>query len=274
MKKQWINFGFTLEGDNNASDKSDANAILVDPLFRAAKNNDVESAKKLWQREWDRNSQGNFKKLLSAVGDSQDVVFITVPGTSRRNRIPLAAAEFMTNQLGDRARFINGDRAFMPIHTSMMKSFPRQERVFHPRVFETHHSVIRAIHESCPHAHFFVVEDLLTTGNSAHSFQRFLEKNDIPIRGVIAMKGDYEPNVHPNLTKKIDVFFKKNNISINAEKLSKELTGKEAQTIAFQISALFKNSDEEHQQLFRDLFQGLYEIRVNGNTDFLPKMDE
>ena len=35
----WINHGFTLDGGSGASDRSDANAILIDPLFKGAKNN-------------------------------------------------------------------------------------------------------------------------------------------------------------------------------------------------------------------------------------------
>jgi len=274
MTKQWTNNGFTLDGGLGSSGKEDANAILVDPLFKEAKNNNRESADTLWAREWNRNADANRKTLLDATWGAEEVVFISVPGTSRKNQIPLAASAFLSHAVGTKARFINGDKAFIPIHTSMMKSISRGERVFHPRVFEAHHSVFRAIRESCPHARFFVVEDLLTTGNSAHSFQRFLEKNGISVHGVIAMKGAYEPNVPPNLTKKIDKFFKQNNIPVDAEKLSLELTGKEAQTLAFQVIALYKNADEQHQQLFRDLFTTLYDIRVNDNHALLPKMDQ
>ena len=269
----WVNHGFTLDGGSGASDRSDANAILIDPLFKGAKNNNKEDAEKLWQREWDKNAGQNKKRLLEATADCDTVVFISIPGTSRKNRIPLTAASHLSCIVGDKARFINGDLAFLPIHTSMMKSIPRGERVFHPRVFEAHHSVFKAIRETCPHARFFVVEDLLTTGNSAHSFQRFLEKNGLPVYGVIAMKGEYEPNVPDNLIKKIDNFFKKNDIPIDSKKLAQELTEKEAQTIAFQITAQFKNADDEHKTLFKKLFQTLYDIRVNNNHHALPEMD-
>ena len=269
----WINHGFTLDGGSGASDRSDANAILIDPLFKGAKNNNKKDAERLWQREWDKNATQNKQRLLEATADCDTVVFISVPGTSRKNRIPLTAASHLSYVVGDKARFINGDLAFLPIHTSMMKSIPRGERVFHPRVFEAHHSIFKAIRETCPHARFFVVEDLLTTGNSAHSFQRFLEKNGLPVYGVIAMKGEYEPNVPNNLTKKLDKFFKKNDIPIDAAKLAQELTEKEAQTIAFQITAQFKNADDEHKILFKNLFQTLYDIRVNNNHHALPEMD-
>ena len=269
----WINHGFTLDGGSGASDRSDANAILIDPLFKGAKSNNKDDAVKLWQREWDKNAEQNKQRLLDATADCDNIVFISVPGTSRKNRIPLTAASHLSRILGEKARFINGDLAFLPLHTSMMKSIPRGERVFHPRVFEAHHSVFKAIHETCPKARFFVVEDLLTTGNSAHSFQRFLEKNGLSVYGVIAMKGEYQPNVPDNLTKKLDKFFKKNNIDIDASKLAQELTEKEAQTIAFQITAQFKNADDEHKMLFKKLFQTLYDIRVNNNHHALPEID-
>lgn len=269
----WVNYGFTLDGGEGSSDRGDTNAILIDPLFKEAKNNNKESAKKLWQREWDKNATENTTMLLNATADSESIVFISVPGTSRKNQIPVTAASHLSKIVGDKARFINGDMAFLPIHTTMMKSVARGERVFHPRVFEARHSVFTAIKDACPNARFFIVEDLLTTGNSAHSFQRFLEKNGLPIYGVIAMKGKYEPNVPPNLAKKIEKFFKNNNIPVDAQKLSIELTEKEAQTIAFQIADQFRQADTEHQNLFRKLFQTLYDIRVNNNHQVLPEMD-
>ena len=270
---QWVNHGFSLDGGHNSTDSQDANAILIDPLFKKAKNDDKEAAASLWEREWNRNAGENERRLSEATAGAQEVIFISVPGTSRKNRIPLAAAEFLALKVGNRARFINGDRAFIPVHTSMMKSISRGERIFHPRVFETTRSVFKTIRETWPNARFFVVEDLLTTGNSAHSFQRYLEKNGLNISGMIAMKGEYEPNVAPNLVKKIDKFFKQNDIPVNAEKLSRELTGKEAQTLAFQVAAQYKKADLEHQNLFRKLFETLYDIRVNDNHKALPEMN-
>lgn len=270
---QWINHGFSLDGGHGSADGQDANAILIDPLFKKAKNDDKEAAASLWEREWNRNATENKRRLSEATADAREVIFISVPGTSRKNRIPLAAAEFLTAQVGKRAYFINGDRTFIPVHTSMMKSIPRGERIFHPRVFETRRSVFQTIRETWPNARLFVVEDLLTTGNSAHSFQRYLEKNGLNISGMIAMKGEYEPNVAPNLVKKIDKFFKQNNIPLDAEKLSRELTGKEAQTLAFQVIAQYKKADPEHQNLFRKLFETLYDIRVNDNHKALPEMN-
>ena len=75
----WVNYGFTLDGGEGSSDRGDTNAILIDPLFKEAKNNNKESAKKLWQREWDKNATGNTTMLLNATADSESIVFISVP---------------------------------------------------------------------------------------------------------------------------------------------------------------------------------------------------
>ena len=271
---EWQNNGFSLDGGQGSTHQEDANAILIDPLFKQAKHNDRESADALWAREWNRNPEENQKRLQQATAGAERVIFISVPGTSRQNQIPLAASQFLAKQVGSQAYFVNGDARFYVLHTQMMKSIPRGERLFYPRAFEEREGTFALMKKAFPNARYFVVEDLLTTGNSAHSFQRFLEKNGVPISGMIAMKGEYEPNVPPNLVKKIDKFFKQNNIQINAEKLSKELTGKEAQTLAFQVSSQFKKADEAHQQLFRKLFETLYEIRVNSRFELLQRMDK
>lgn len=274
MVDKWKDDGFTLATVDGGTHRGDANAILVDPLFKEAKNNNKDSAIKLWQQEWDRGAAENETRLKLALEKGKVPVFISVPGTSRKNQIPPTAAAFLAEKSGEDSRFINGDKYFLPIHTSMMKSIPKGERLFHPRVYEARHNVFKAIQEAVPNAQFFIVEDLLTTGNSAHSFQRFLEKNGFNVRGVIAMKGEYEPAVPPKLVKRIDKFFKENNIQVDAGKLCVEITGKEAQTLAFQTVAEYQKADPVHQQLFRDLFETLYEIKVNDNHRLLIKMDQ
>ncbi len=274
MIKGWQDKGFTLASVGDGTNRGDANAILVDPLFKEAKSGNKKSAALLWRREWERGSSENVTRLKLALEEGKIPVFISVPGTSKKNQIPPTAAEFLAEQSGERARFINGDRYFLSIHTSMMKSIPKGERLFHPRVYEARHDVLKAIRETIPNAQFFIVEDLLTTGNSAHSFQRFLEKNGLEIGGVIAMKGEYEPSVPPKLVKRIDAFFKTNDIHADAGKLCVEITGKEAQTLAFQTVSEYQKADESHQKLLKDLFETLYEIKVNDNHSLLPKMDD
>lgn len=271
---QWQNNGFSLDGGRGSTHHEDANAILIDPLFKQAKHNDRKSADDLWTREWNRNPEENRRRLEQATAGAERVIFISVPGTSRQNQIPLAASQFLAKRVGSNAYFVNGDAHFCVLHTQMMKSIPRGERLFYPRAFEERDGTFAKMKRAFPNARYFVVEDLLTTGNSAHSFQRFLEKNGLPISGMIAMKGEYEPNVPPNLVKKIDKFFKQNDIKIDVEKLSHELTGKEAQTLAFQVSSQFKKADDEHKQLFRKLFETLYDIRVNSRFDLLQRMDQ
>ncbi len=274
MLKGFSDKGFTLASVGDGTNRSDANAILVDPLFKEAKDNNKKSAVKLWQREWDQGASENEKRLKVALEKGKVPVFISVPGTSKKNQIPPTAAEFLAEKSGEKARFINGDRYFLSIHTSMMKSILKGERLFHPRVYEAHHNVFKAIQEAIPNAQFFIVEDLLTTGNSAHSFQRFLEKKGLTISGVIAMKGEYDLFIPPNLVKRIDEFFKANDIQVDAEKLCVEITGKEAQTLVFQMASEYRKADKSHQKLFKDLFETLYEIKVNDNHALLPKMDE
>ncbi len=274
MIGKWENKGFSLASAAEGQDKEDANAILVDPLFLKAKKGDAACAKMLWKREWNRNAVLNEERLAAALEPGKTPVFISVPGTSRQNQIPPTAVAWLSEKVGRHALYLNGDRYFMPLHNSMMKTIAKGERVFHPRVFQAMPGVFERIQKAVPNAQFFVVEDMLTTGNSAHSFQRFLAKNGLFVSGMIAMKGEYEAIVHPNLVKKIDKFFKKNGIAVDANAFCAELTGKEAQTIAFQTTAIYQNADDEHRVLLKNLFEKVADVKVNGNIQLLPETEK
>ena len=94
MIKGWQDKGFTLASVGDGTNRGDANAILVDPLFKEAKSGNKKSAALLWRREWERGSSENITRLKLALEEGKIPVFISVPGTSKKNQIPPTAAEF------------------------------------------------------------------------------------------------------------------------------------------------------------------------------------
>ena len=63
MIKGWQDKGFTLASVGDGTNRGDANAILVDPLFKEAKSGNKKSAALLWRREWERGSSENITRL-------------------------------------------------------------------------------------------------------------------------------------------------------------------------------------------------------------------
>lgn len=252
-------------------DKKHTDSLLVDPLFLRAKQGDRQAAFDLIQKLW------TFDKTRQALAITQrrPTVFISVPGTSRRNQIPPVFAEFLADVTEQ--SFLIGDEYVASLHATMMKSVKNSNRLMRPRMYEPYEK------------HFFdrlkavvgngqrqviLVEDVVTTGSSVNSFRRFLEKNGIPVAGIFGIKGDYDIVPSTSEIQKLQKIATRAGITVDMEKLGQELSKSEVISLTYQFLAeKYKAVPARVQRLMRHQLRCLYEIKVNQNLNASVKLD-
>lgn len=252
-------------------DKKHTDLLLVDPLFLRAKQGDRQAAYDLIQKLW------TFDKTRQALAitQRQPTVFISVPGTSRRNQIPPVFAEFLADVTEQ--SFLIGDEYVASLHATMMKSVKNSQRLMRPRMYEPYEK------------HFFdrlkavvgngqrqviLVEDIVTTGSSVNSFRRFLEKNGIPVTGIFGIKGDADIVPNASEIQKLQKIAERAGITVDMQKLGQELSKSEVISLTYQFLAeKYKAVPARVQRLMRYQLRCLYEIKVNQNLNASVKLD-
>lgn len=259
-------------------DKKHKDEILVNPLFIKAKNGNAKAAEELITSLWTDEKTTELKNLLDK---NKEPVFISMPGTSRKNQLPIVYAKFLstlTQKMG--GRYIVGDEHILSLHTSMMKSINNEDRLFSPRLYEASSpDFFTSLKEQCPNAQFILVEDILTTGASANTFRRFMEKNGIQLDQIFALKGNTElsPSTSEILKlqkmgKKCGLYQEGKNLDFIA--LGKELTSSEINTLSFHfLGQKYQFANKKIKQLMRFLLFCLYDIKVNNNLDAIWRLE-
>ncbi len=252
-------------------DKKHTDSLLVDPLFLRAKQGDRQAAFDLIQKLW------TFDKTRQALAITQrrPTVFISVPGTSRRNQIPPVFAEFLADVTEQ--SFLIGDEYVASLHATMMKSVKNSNRLMRPRMYEPYEKrffdQLRAVVGN-GQKQVILVEDVVTTGSSVNSFRRFLEKNGIPVAGIFGVKGDYDIVPSTSEIQKLQKIATRAGISVDMEKLGQELSKSEVISLTYQFLAeKYKAVSVREQRLMRHQLRCLYEIKVNQNLNASVKLD-
>ena len=252
-------------------DKKHTDSLLVDPLFLRAKQGDRQAAFDLIQKLW------TFDKTRQALAITQrrPTVFISVPGTSRRNQIPPVFAEFLADVTEQ--SFLIGDEHVASLHATMMKSVKNSNRLMRPRMYEPYEKhffdQLRAVVGN-GQRQVILVEDVVTTGSSVNSFRRFLEKNGIPVAGIFGVKGDYDIVPSTSEIQKLQKIATRAGISVDMEKLGQELSKSEVISLTYQFLAeKYKAVPARVQRLMRHQLRCLYEIKVNQNLNASVKLD-
>mgnify|MGYP005808202943 CR=1 FL=1 len=252
-------------------DKKHTDSLLVDPLFLRAKQGDRQAAFDLIQKLW------TFDKTRQALAITQrrPTVFISVPGTSRRNQIPPVFAEFLADVTEQ--SFLIGDEYVASLHATMMKSVKNSNRLMRPRMYEPYEKrffdQLRAVVGN-GQKQVILVEDVVTTGSSVNSFRRFLEKNGIPVAGIFGVKGDYDIVPSTSEIQKLQKIATRAGISVDMEKLGQELSKSEVISLTYQFLAeKYKAVPARVQRLMRHQLRCLYEIKVNQNLNASVKLD-
>ena len=252
-------------------DKKHTDSLLVDPLFLRAKQGDRQAAFDLIQKLW------TFDKTRQALAITQrrPTVFISVPGTSRRNQIPPVFAEFLADVTEQ--SFLIGDEYVASLHATMMKSVKNSNRLMRPRMYEPYEKrffdQLRAVVGN-GQKQVILVEDVVTTGSSVNSFRRFLEKNGIPVAGIFGVKGDYDIVPSTSEIQKLQKIATRAGITVDMEKLGQELSKSEVISLTYQFLAeKYKAVPARVQRLMRHQLRCLYEIKVNQNLNASVKLD-
>ena len=238
---------------------SQQSALLIDPDFVDAKEGDAQAAQRLIDKLF---SEEKLAEVKGMIDPTRPTVFISMPGTSRRNQIPAVFAEFLAEKTGQ--SFIDSDEHVMPLHNKKMRKLGRAERMFNPRLFkpfeDNFFDDLKAQH---PNAKFIIVEDVFTTGASVNTFARFLQKNGIPVEGIIGVNGNPDVSPTAKLISKLDEKFKKAGIAVNGKELGQELSRSEVETM---ITTSYK-VPPEILGLMQKQMGFLYDVKVNGNYD-------
>ena len=252
-------------------DKKHTDSLLVDPLFLRAKQGDRQAAFDLIQKLW------TFDKTRQALAITQrrPTVFISVPGTSRRNQIPPVFAEFLADVTEQ--SFLIGDEHVASLHATMMKSVKNSNRLMRPRMYEPYEKrffdQLRAVVGN-GQRQVILVEDVVTTGSSVNSFRRFLEKNGIPVAGIFGVKGDADIVPSTSEIQKLQKIATRAGITVDMEKLGQELSKSEVISLTYQFLAeKYKAVPARVQRLMRHQLRCLYEIKVNQNLNASVKLD-
>ena len=249
--------------------KKDAEGILVSSLFKAGKHGDEKAAHELIEQIWTDEKTQQLQKELNG----QDLLFISVPSTSRTNMIPIAFAEFLASKL--HCNYLVGDEHIYSLQSKMMKSIKNGQRVFYPRMYEAEEHFFDAVKKLKPNCQVVVVEDILTTGSSANTFVRFLKKNGLNVQRIFAIKGDTQlsPNVESIL--KLQKMADKSGLNIDMIALGKELTKSEVTSLAFShIGEFYQAASAQEKELIKKQIQCLYEIKVNNNYEKVVELTE
>lgn len=252
-------------------DKKHTDSLLVDPLFLRAKQGDRQAAFDLIQKLWTADKT----KQACTITQKQPTLFISVPGTSRRNQIPPVFAEFLADVTEQ--SFLIGDEHVASLHATMMKSVKNSNRLMRPRMYEPYEKrffdQLRAVVGN-GQKQVILVEDVVTTGSSVNSFRRFLEKNGIPVAGIFGVKGDYDIVPSTSEIQKLQKIATRAGISVDMEKLGQELSKSEVISLTYQFLAeKYKAVPVREQRLMRHQLRCLYEIKVNQNLNASVKLD-
>ena len=252
--------------------QQDTEGILKHPLFKIAKGSypdlDIKkneaAARMLIEEIWTDAKTEELKKALSKY---KDVLFISVPGTSRRNMLPVVFAEFLAELT--KHNFLVGDEHIDALHKDMMKNIKNGRRLFHPRRYHMEKYFFNSIKELKPDCPIIIVEDILTTGSSANTFARFLKKNGLNVQGIFAIKGN--PDISPTRKGLISLQRAADDagLDMNLIDLGKELTATEAMTLASTwIGEIYnKKANEKEKRLMKKQIQLLCEIKTDNYTD-------
>jgi orotate phosphoribosyltransferase len=217
---------------------------------------DKGAADRVIERPWSDKKTADLKALFQ---NPSDVVFITVPSTSKTNVVPLRLAEKLSKDLN--ARVICGDEYFSTIHAKQSKNIPRLQRPFHRRVYVSENS--EALREAAAGKQVVMVDDLLTTGGSVAAFCRALDDEGLRGRSVIVLMGDRRLNIDLKTQVHLDAALKQAGFSFKVEALAARLTRAEAGGLIMQINSA--RSENAKQRIAANL-QGLLDQRPFKNV--------
>jgi len=229
--------------------KTNIKITEIDPDWIAGKERgDKEAADRFAEKFWTKELT---KKLRKRIENSENLLFISVPSSSKNNVHPISLIEKLSKEFnGD---YLIGETYFDVLHEKQSKQIRPFERVFHPRLYEPVDS--EELIELLTNKDVIIADDIFTTGGSAASLIRTLDRIGISVKTVIGYFGNTNLAVPPQIVSSMRKGFKNKEININARELSKHLTLTEAKIIIELIKNVrSKNDKSELTQKIQRIF--------------------
>ncbi len=253
--------------------KDSSDALLVDSDFTEGKSNNKQSARNLVEKYiTDEFIDKAYKKY-----SDKNIIFLTVPSSSKKNCVPIELAEYLSEELNKKGCATNtlvSDTFIDSYHSLEMKRIRKSlHRVYATRLYEIEDKqYFDELRDMTKDFEVVLVEDILTTGASLNAFKNFLGANGVKTSSVIALKGS--DKLYPNekeIAKAVDLFTQ---FGINEEKaciLTSSLTTGELGGLYTHYSVerknLQKNPSEEKKEDLVTIWNTLYEARINSDED-------
>jgi hypothetical protein len=243
--------------DNNVVGKSgvDRNLLSSDDWKLAKEHADIDAANNVIDAVWSEKKTSIVAELFD---DPAQVLFISVPSTSRQNVVAQSLAQRLANDLG--ATFAAGDDFFIPVHGQQSKYISRSERPFNRRQFVINN--IGELRRLSKGKKICVVEDLMTTGGTVASFSQALHDQGLTGSNVASLMGDRRLSVDVKTFARLQTAVKKSGLDVDPSALASRLTRTEAGGVIMSLNSA--RSVNAKEKLSRKL-SGLLSERAFGD---------
>lgn len=185
---------------------------------------DKEAADRFAEKFWSKKQTDELKRQID---NPENTLFVAVPSSSKNNVHPVSLSEKLAEEFG--GIFVTGESYFDVLHERQSKQVRPFERVFHPRIYEAiNPDRLKNIAEN---REVIVIDDIFTTGGSAASLIRSLDREGISVKAVAGYFGNTKLSVPPQIISSMHKALKNADIPAKARLLAKYLTFEEAKII-------------------------------------------
>jgi hypothetical protein len=235
--------------DKNVVGKSKIDrAMLETGDWLAAKESaDFAAANRVVDNLWDDKKTEQLKTYFKKP---QNMVFISVPSTSRENVIPISLAQKLAKDF--ESSYLIGDQHFKALHEQQSKAMSQGKRLFDRRLYEPYDK--DEFKKLVSGKEVIVVDDILTTGGSAGQFIRSLEGASATVKSVASLMGDRRLNIDQKTQLRLKEALDNKEISVSEKHLTKLLTRTEAGNMIRLINSV---GTENARKKLTEKIQGL-----------------
>ncbi len=229
--------------------------IINTENWKRGKNNNRKAAKKIIDELWSDNKTEQLKKLIK---NSENIVLITVPSTTRKNLIPIMLAQKISKELNIVA--IKGEHYFRVLQKQAIKKVSRFDRIFQDRKYK----LKRELDKNIKFKKAIIIDDVITTGGSIKAFAATLQNNKIITSNAVALMGDKRLKIDEKTKEKLKNKLIERKINIHQDKLANMLTRTEAGMVIQKLNQ--KGLKDERLREFTKNLQGLVNQLSNKNN--------
>ena len=230
------------------SQKTNINITEKDSDWLAGKEKgDKAAADRFVEKFWSEEQTDELKKQID---HPKNTLFVSVPSSSKSNVHPVSLAEKLAGEFG--GEFVTGETYFDVLHERQSKQIRPFERVFHPRIYEPFNSVL--LKAVIGNRELIVTDDIFTTGGSAASLIKTLDRMGFSVKAVAGYFGNTRLSVPPQIISSLRKALKNAGIPVKARKLVEHLTFAETKIIIELTNKA--GSEDEKAKLTRKL-QGI-----------------